>query len=195
MISVQWIIVGLGNPGPRYHDTRHNIGFLVADLFRSKERFGRYRQENRSEVATGRVKDNGVTIVKPLTFMNCSGEILPALIKRYDVDLPDGLVVVHDDLDFLLGRIVIRKNGGSGGHKGVDSIIQALGSADFTRVRLGIGRPPGQEVVGYVLDTFSNDEKEPAAHVVTQAAQSLSLMVRRGVQAAMNRYNGVALKV
>ncbi len=193
---MQWIIVGLGNPGPRYHDTRHNMGFLVVDAFRKKERLPSYSQRNHCEVTGGKIKDIDVTIVKPLTFMNLSGEIFKSrLLKPFMVNLPYNLIIVHDDLDFPLGRIVIRKKGSSGGHKGIDSIIEALGSTDFTRVRIGIGRPPGQEVVGYVLDTFSNEEKEQAAHVVTQAAQSLSLMVRRGVQAAMNRYNGVDFQV
>ena len=185
------LIIGLGNPGQKYCNNRHNLGFQVLEEFRKRERFDPFPPGGKWEATSGRIKDSRVSLVKPLTYMNCTGEIIPLARRRFPVDLPDGLVVVHDDLDFQLGKIVIRKSGGSGGHKGVESIIAALGSSVFTRIRLGIGHPGEREVSEYVLDDFSPGEQEQAELIITKAGEALAMMVRRGVVAAMNRYNGI----
>lgn len=191
MRLMDWLIIGLGNPGQEYGDSRHNLGFQVVEEFRKRERLKRVSRHGSWESTSGRVGESRVTLVKPLTYMNRSGDILSSIIRRFPVDLPDGLVVVHDDLDFPLGKIVIRKRSGAGGHKGVESIIASLGSKSFTRVRIGIGHPDEREVVGHVLEDFSLHERDQAELVMEKAGEALSMMVRRGVVAAMNRYNGL----
>jgi len=186
------LIVGLGNPGKEYIDTRHNIGFTVIDALskqydlRLKSEAGLY-----SLVAKGKVESNDLVLAKPLTFMNLSGVAVKALIKRYKLDLAD-LLVVCDDMDLELGRQKIRPQGSSAGQKGMGSIIEYLETDDFTRLRIGIGRPGGNiDPSRYVLAPFNKKEKQIAQEVVEKACECCQAWISDGTAKAMNIFNRV----
>jgi len=184
-----YLITGLGNPGQPYEHTRHNIGLAVVEQWRRS--FGT-RFESRSFSAKHALVDfqgNPMVLLCPLTFMNNSGESVRDCVRHYDLDITK-LLVIHDDLDLPLGKIKVVENGGAGGHRGVSSIIQLLGSSAFSRVKIGIGRPRhGEAVVDYVLDSFYADEKELVKEVMRMAVKASELFVFEGVQAAMNHIN------
>jgi len=184
-----YLIAGLGNPGPPYEHTRHNIGL------RTVEQWGKSLEvilENDSFHAKHALVDyrgNLIVLLCPLTFMNMSGESVRECIHHYDLEI-DRLLIIHDDLDLPLGRIKVVRNGGAGGHKGVSSIIHLLGSSEFSRVKIGIGRPRhGEAVADYVLSGFYDDEKKLAEDAIRMAMEASELFVLEGVQPAMNRIN------
>jgi PTH1 family peptidyl-tRNA hydrolase len=184
-----YLIAGLGNPGPQYEHTRHNIGL------RTVEQWGKslgVTLENGgfcSKHALVDYRGNQIVLLCPLTFMNKSGESVRDCIHHYDLEI-DRLLIIHDDLDLPLGRIKVVRNGGAGGHKGVSSIIHVLGSSEFSRVKIGIGRPRhGEAVADYVLSGFYDDEKELAEDAIRMAIEASELFVLEGVQTAMNRIN------
>lgn len=184
-----WLIVGLGNPGPAYARTRHNVGFMVADGLAG--RLGWRWREGRCHglVAGGRVGDREVLLLKPLTFMNRSGLAVAAAARAYGL-APAAIVVVHDDLDLPPGKLRLRPGGGSGGHRGVTSVIQSLGDEGFGRVRVGIGRPaPGEEAADYVLQPFTPAEQEVLAPALETACEAIMRVVAEGLEAAMRCYN------
>jgi len=183
------IIVGLGNPGSKYARTRHNSGFqCVAHLARSKGlRFERTRFK--SSVATGRVAGIRVVLARPLTFMNLCGQAVAPLVRWHHLNLGD-LLVVYDDLDLPLGLIRLRANGGAGGHKGVKSIITALGTRDFPRLRIGIGRSLEDDPADYVLSRFTYDEMIVMEFAYARAVQAIECYLTRGIATAMNEFNG-----
>ncbi len=184
-----WIIVGLGNPGEPYRLTRHNAGFWVVEAFARQEGIAWKPYRKRAEIGRGRVAGEDVLVVKPLTFMNRSGEAV-APIWRSMGGADDRMIVAHDDLDLPFGRLKIRKGGGSGGHRGVESIQEALGWDGFLRLKIGIGRPAqGQTPEAYVLDRFRPEEMEAVPLVVAAAAEALETVVREGPERAMNRFN------
>ncbi len=181
------MIVGLGNPGRKYSKTRHNIGFKVLEEFA-----GRYpveKEESRFEAIIGHTRPGGqkTLLVKPLTYMNLSGQAVAALVKWYKIELAD-LIVVYDDMDLAPGSMRLRAEGGSGGHKGMNSIIERLGTRDFSRLRIGIGRPDG-EAIDWVLGEFSPQEMDLLNKVISRAADALESWLRNGIVAAMNEYN------
>lgn len=197
------IIAGLGNPGPQYEATRHNVGFLVVDALADRHglRFG--PQKFGALTARGRVAGHGVLLAKPLTFMNLSGRSLAALLAFYKLT-PADLLVVHDDLDLAFGRLQIRQRGGDGGHNGLKSIIAELGIREFLRLRVGIGRPgrsgAEDEMIGpaaaqrelaadYVLSPFGPDEAAVLGQVIARAVEAIETLLRDGVARAMNRFN------
>jgi len=183
------VILGLGNPGERYERTRHNLGFLVVDRFASVKKAA-IRKEKYSSLL-GELQQNGeeILLVKPLTFMNRSGEAVRALFRYRPVSVSD-LIVVHDDLDLPFGRIGIRPNGGPGGHRGVLSVSEALGDEGFFRVRVGIGRPPpGRDPTDFVLQPFSPEEKADLERVVSKAADALDALLQEGCERAMEKFN------
>lgn len=187
------IVVGLGNPGKKYQHTRHNVGFDVLDGL--AERAGaRFRKKWLMPLQTATLDAGGepVLLVKPMTFMNRSGAVLRPLVRRRGMSSVD-VIVVLDDLDLEAGRLRIRKRGGAGGHKGLQSVLTALGTENFPRVRLGIGpRPVGEDLTGYVLARFGAAEREQVARAVRLAGEAVLQMVSEGVEPAMNRFNSDA---
>lgn len=181
------LVVGLGNPGPRYETTRHNVGFLVADIL--AERIGsgfKVHKKSGAEVTTGRLGGRSVVLAKPRTYMNESGRHVGPLAKFYSV-APADVVVLHDELDIDFGRIRLKFGGGEGGHNGVRSIASALGTKDFQRVRIGVGRPPGrQDPAAFVLENFNSKERPELGTILEQAADATELLLQHGVEAAQN---------
>lgn len=184
-----FIIVGLGNPGRRYENTRHNIGFKVIDLLSIKHNIP---LENKDIYAIGEgdIAEKNVILLKPLTFMNKSGFAIKSLAQRLKIsDLTNKLIVVHDDLDIDVGNLKIKKGGSSGGHKGVESIINELGLKDFIRVKIGIGRPVNIAVDEYVLSNFKISEKKTISNVIIKATEAIASIMTDGLEKAMSIYN------
>jgi peptidyl-tRNA hydrolase, PTH1 family len=185
-----FLVVGLGNPGRQYRDTRHNIGFMVIDILCKEMGISLTRMQSKALVGMGSLEGQKVVVAKPQTFMNLSGQSAGGLAKFYKVPAPQ-IIVAHDDLDLPLGTIRLRPGGGSAGQKGVASIIQQLGTQDFPRLRLGIGRPPGQmNPSAFVLQKFTNTEQEIVNLVMDRALGAVRTFIRDGLDAAMNQYNG-----
>ncbi len=187
------MVVGLGNPGPEYADTRHNVGFQVVTLFAERHRLQFDKAQKRARLALGPVSlaswNGRVLLAKPITFMNESGAAVGPLAKFYKV-APADILVVFDDLDLPVGSIRLRPEGGSSGQKGVKSIMEHLSTDQFPRLRVGIGRPPGQmDPVDYVLRPFAAGEREEMGFVRIKAADAIETWLAEGIAAAMNRYN------
>jgi PTH1 family peptidyl-tRNA hydrolase len=188
-------VVGLGNPGDRYTGTRHNVGFDVAEAFARRAGGGSVRLDRLDcRALTGRVRigETPVLVARPQTFMNLSGESVKGLVARHGVPV-DRLVVVSDDTALPVGRIRIRRSGSSGGQKGLQSIIDTLGTAEFARVRVGVRGEhfqPGEDQADYVLSRFSKAERASADEAIGRAAEAIETIVREGLEAAMNRFNG-----
>ena len=201
------LIVGLGNPGARYAGNRHNIGFQCLDVFARRHGIELSRMQLKARIGDGWVQKQGsvlkalqgglpqvtrqkVLLVKPLTYMNASGEAVGPLARYYDVE-PAHIMVIHDDLDLEPGKLRLRRNGGSGGQNGVKSIIRHLGTPDFHRARIGIGRPPGRmDPAAYVLQNFSAEEEAIFGPLRERVADALECWLFEGIDAAMNRFNG-----
>jgi len=183
------LIAGLGNPGPRYTANRHNIGFQVLDTLAAAHELAFDRLLHRARVAGGTIAGRRVVLAKPLTFMNLSGQAVGPLVHWYKLPL-DRLLVVYDDLDLPLGIVRLRPAGSSGGHKGLTSIIQTVGSQEFPRLRVGIGRPPpGWDPADYVLHDFDRDEAPVIAAVYERTNAAIECWLTEGLIAAMNRFN------
>jgi PTH1 family peptidyl-tRNA hydrolase len=182
------LVVGLGNPGPNYARTRHNLGFVVAGLL--AERMGsKFKVHKRSgaEIITGRLGGASVVLAKPRTYMNESGRQVAPLAKFYSVP-PSDIIVIHDELDLEFGRIRLKLGGGEGGHNGVRSVAAALGTKDFLRVRIGIGRPPGRkDPAAFVLENFTTTERPEVGAICEQAADAAELLIELGLEPAQNR--------
>lgn len=181
------LIVGLGNPGKAYANNRHNVGYRCIDYFARKHRIPIRERKARAKVGMGEVVEKRVVLAKPRTFVNLSGQSVSRLVRQFSVALED-LVVVCDDLDLPLGKVRIRQGGGSAGHKGMESVIESLGSQDFPRIRVGIGRPDGDEIA-YVLSDFTAEEREVIKEAVAKVADALHCILTEGIEMAMNRYN------
>jgi PTH1 family peptidyl-tRNA hydrolase len=185
----RYLVVGLGNPGRRYKNNRHNIGFRVADLIAERHGIAMSRLEMRAIVGKGVVLGRQVILAKPQTYMNESGQAVGSLLNYYDVPQMN-LMVVYDEIDLPLGTLRLREKGGSGGHNGMKSVISHVGEG-FPRLRLGVGRPPGNmEAAAYVLRDFKGDDKLVAETMVTTAADAIESFLIDGIEQAMNRYNG-----
>jgi PTH1 family peptidyl-tRNA hydrolase len=183
------IVAGLGNPGPTYARNRHNVGFRVAAAFREHAGFERFAREGEGEVSRGRRRGRPVILLRPLTYMNASGELIAPLLRR-ERAAPEELLVVADDLYLPLGRLRLRQRGGDGGHNGLRSIIDALGTDGFGRLRIGVGSPAaGQGNKDWVLEDFSADEERTIEPAVAQAVEVIDVVIARGMAAAMNRFN------
>ena len=181
------VIVGLGNPGRKYSDTRHNIGFRILEEI--ARRFSIEKEESRFDAIIGHIRIEGekVLLVKPLTYMNLSGKTVQPLVRWFKLDLDD-LIVIYDDMDLPPGALRLRAQGGSGGHKGMASIIERLGSREFARIRIGIGRPDN-EAIDWVLGKFSPTEQKLMEEVIGQAATAVQCWAKHGIDRAMNEYN------
>ncbi len=187
-----YLIVGLGNPGADYARTRHNAGFLVADRLAERWRAGwTYEKKFSARLASVPRKDRRTLLCEPQTYMNASGEAVGAVMTFYRVPL-SGLLVVVDDADLPLGELRLRPGGSSGGHHGLESIERHLGTRDYARLRVGIGRQSGaREITGYVLGRFSSTETALADKVLTVASDQAETWLEAGIQKAMNQFNGV----
>lgn len=189
-MSDKYLIVGLGNPGLKYEKTRHNVGWWVIDELVKRYNLGGGHDEKRAVVWDGNIKGKSVKLVKPLTFMNLSGESVRPLVDFYKIDL-DRVIVIHDDLDTPFGTLKLRKTGGHGGQNGLRNIIQHLGTQDFARVRFGIGRPPGKmKPVDYVLQAFYGDDEILAQEVTGKVADAVETWLMEGIDNAMTQHNG-----
>ena len=193
-MEIRHLIVGLGNPGAEYARTRHNAGFLVvAELARRRAARWNFEKKFESQVARGDFGDRKVLLVEPQTFMNASGEAVQAVVGFFRVALAQLLVVV-DDADLPLGEIRLRPKGSSGGHHGLESIERHVGSQEFARLRVGIGRTDGRrQIANYVLGKFNAEEAPLMDKVLVRAADQAECWVTAGIEKAMNRFNGVVI--
>jgi PTH1 family peptidyl-tRNA hydrolase len=181
------LVVGLGNPGPQYATTRHNLGFLVADILSDRIGSGfKVHKKSGAEVATGRLGGRPIVLAKPRVYMNESGRQVGPLAKFYSVP-PEDIIIVHDELDIEFGRIRLKFGGGVAGHNGLRSVASALGTNDFQRVRVGIGRPPGRKSgATFVLENFTSTERPEVPAICEQAADATELLVAQGIEPAQN---------
>jgi PTH1 family peptidyl-tRNA hydrolase len=188
-----FLIIGLGNPGAEFRYNRHNIGFMLLDCLASRLGESFSRIESNSLLAKTKYQDKRLLLAKPQTFMNLSGQAVGRLVKYYQITL-ESLLIVYDDVDLPLESMRIRPNGGSGGHKGVASIIERLGTNEFPRLRLGIGRPPGRKnAAAYVLQNITKEEKEFLEVTLERAVDAVLVFVSAGLETAMNKYNETVL--
>jgi len=182
------IIVGLGNPGIRYRMSRHNIGFQVVDRLAQISHLSIHTKRFKSLYGTGRIDSQQVILAKPITYMNRSGEAVKKATDFFQLGVED-LVVVHDDMDLPFGTLRFKRRGGDGGHQGLRSIIELTGENNFLRLKVGIGRPPqGMDPAEYVLKTFDKIEQDHLYLTLSQAAESLRVMLSEGLQMAMNQF-------
>ena len=183
------LIVGLGNPGSEYAANHHNIGFMMVDSVADKYNV-KFKNEKKfqAEVAEFRYNNEKHYIIKPQTYMNLSGKSVKAFVDYYKISLDD-IIVIYDDLDIPLGDIRIRKNGSSGGHNGMKSIISNLNSEEFKRIRIGIGRNSDNNVIDYVLSDFTNAEKQIIEPVINMAPAIITDLLDRDIDYIMNKYN------
>jgi PTH1 family peptidyl-tRNA hydrolase len=182
------IIVGLGNPGRRYENTKHNLGFIALDLIAERNGIKVNKLKFKALVGEGTVSGRRVLLVKPQTYMNLSGESVAAVMSYYKAP-PEALTVIYDDVDIPLGRIRIRKQGSAGTHNGMRSIVYHLRRDDFPRVRIGIGGEVGARLTDYVIGGFRRQELETARGAVMRAVLAVECALGEGMDAAMNRYN------
>jgi len=189
--GVARLIIGLGNPGRKYAGNRHNVGFQCLDHLAEAWGLSFSRRKHKALQAQGQIASLKVILAKPQTFMNLSGDAVGRMARFYKVP-PENILVIHDDLDLPLGRIRLRPEGGSGGHKGMKSIIEHLGANGFPRLRVGIGRPTHGDPVDYVLDDFTPDERITIDVLYERVVSAVEFWLTEGVAAAMNRYNSGA---
>ena len=189
------LIVGLGNPGKTYAHNRHNVGFRCVNYFARLHSIRFDHRQCQARVGIGEVEGENLLLARPGTFMNLSGNSVVCLVHKHNIPLSD-LLVIHDDLDLPPGKIRLRQRGGSGGHKGMNSIIFALGSEDFPRIRVGIGRPQAEEqfinedaIVNYVLSDFSPQEEAIIKPVIARVSEAIDCFLTQGIEAAMSKFN------
>ncbi|HMZ07539.1 MAG TPA: aminoacyl-tRNA hydrolase [Anaerolineales bacterium] len=185
-----YLIIGLGNPGREYKETRHNFGFMLIDHLADRIGARGMKVQSKAIVTSGLFEETKLILAKPQTYMNLSGQSVQGLLHFYKIPL-ENLIVAHDDLDLPYGTIRIRPTGGPGGQRGMANTIELLGTKDFPRLRLGIGRPPGRmDAKDYVLQNFSKDELKLLPELLTRASDAALEFVKNGLNAAMNKYNG-----
>ena len=208
--AISHLIIGLGNPGKEYEATRHNVGYMAADILGKRHHILVKARRSRARVGEGMIADQKVVLAKPLTFMNLSGEAVGGLMRRYRLGIED-VIVICDDVNLPVGRLRIRASGSAGGHKGLKSIIHSLGSEDFIRIRIGIGAPDSSAValgrrslgevssakadrgmVDYVLSKFTREERPIIKQAVARAADAVEAILTSGIEPAMNEFNAPA---
>jgi len=185
------LFVGLGNPGPRYAATPHNAGFVVCDRFAQRHRFPAFATKFQGLFARGKVGGRDVALLKPQTYMNLSGDSVAEALRYLPVQLPD-LVVVYDEMDIPAGKLRLRGFGGSAGHNGMRSVIARVGGEGFARIRVGVGRSGDRDAVGHLLGKPAAGEEQRLSATIDLAVDALDLVVAKGFEAAMNRFNGLA---
>lgn len=189
MTAEPFLIVGLGNPGPEYARSRHNVGWLVLERLAARSHCSFDKIQLKARVASGTVRDRRVVLARPLTYMNRSGESVGPLLRFYKVPLAN-LLVVYDEMDIPFATLRLRPGGGAGGHGGMKSIIAAVGGQDFARLRVGVGRPPaGWDPADYVLAQWTKDEVAQVPALVDRAADAVETWLTEGILTAMNRFN------
>jgi PTH1 family peptidyl-tRNA hydrolase len=187
-----YIIAGLGNPGKKYENTRHNIGFITLDYLAERHDIKINKIKHKALVGEGRIAGQKVLLVEPQTYMNLSGESLREVMDYYKVDIED-MIVIYDDIDLEAGAVRIRKKGGPGTHNGMRSIVQHLGT-DFPRIRMGIGKDRRGDLVDFVLGGFTKEDKEVLEPAIERAALAIEMYISEGIEKAMNKYNIKAKK-
>lgn len=190
-----FLIAGLGNPGRQYEKTRHNMGFDTIDELIDRYRIPQGGIAHKAMYGKGMIAGEKVLAVKPLTYMNLSGEAIREYVNYYKMDPETELIVIYDDIDLKPGQIRIRKKGSAGGHNGIKSIIAQIGTQNFYRVKVGVGaKPKGWDLADYVLGRFSPEERELVDKAICDAADAVEMILKDGIEAAMNHYNGAAKK-
>ena len=185
-----YLLIGLGNPGREYRDNRHNVGFMLIDRLIVRLNARGMKVQSKAIVTTATYEERKLILAKPQTYMNLSGQSAQGLLNFYKIPV-ENMLIAHDDLDLPFGTIRIRPGGGPGGQKGMASTIERLGTKDFPRLRIGIGRPPGRmDPAAYVLQDFSRDEMKTLSEIVDRAAEAALTFVVEGLNKAMNKYNG-----
>ena len=198
-VAPEKLIVGLGNPGPGYGGNRHNVGFMALTSLAKKHQIRLDKKRGQARIGEGSIGGVPVLLARPQTYMNISGDAVKDLLGRLKVS-PAALIVVHDDLDLPLGRIRVRQGGSAGGHNGIKSIIAQVGTPEFVRVRVGIGRPTRadgaedreRDVISYVLTDFSREERAVIEAALPRVGQAIECLVENGLTEAMNRFNSIA---
>jgi len=184
-----FLIVGLGNPGPEYEDTRHNLGFRVINELASRLGISSLKSKHHSFIGEGKIGDHKVILAEPQTFMNESGPAVRGLLSWYKLEIKN-LMVIYDDVDLEVGKIRIREGGSAGGHHGVESVIAAIGTSEFARVRIGIGRENlTADVTDYVLQKIPPSQREPLDTAIATAADAVEEIIKNGLDKAMNSFN------
>jgi peptidyl-tRNA hydrolase, PTH1 family len=184
-----FMIVGLGNPGPRYSKTRHNLGFEVIEAVSREFVISLKMHPANARVGRGKIQGREVVLVQPLAYMNLSGNPVYQLAQSFGLSCED-ILIVHDDMDLAFGRIKIKEKGGSGGHNGIQSLMGAFGGGDFARLRMGIGRPEeGMNAVDHVLSSFKLEESRMLEHIISRARDAAVTVLCNGAKEAMNRFN------
>lgn len=190
MTQDPYLIIGLGNPGREYKDTRHNFGFMLIDLLAERLGARGMKVQSKAIVISATYEEHRLILAKPQTYMNLSGQSVQGLLHFYKIP-HNNLLIAHDDLDLPYGTIRIRPTGGPGGQRGMANTIELLGTKDFPRLRLGIGRPPGRmDAKDYVLQNFSKDELKLLPELLSRASDAALEFVMNGLNAAMNKFNG-----
>jgi PTH1 family peptidyl-tRNA hydrolase len=187
------LIVGLGNPGRSYARNRHNVGFICLNHFARTEGIRFDKKKGLARIGEGEVAGNEVVLARPQTFMNNSGQSVSRLVDKFDID-PNDLIVIHDDLDLPLAKVRISFGSSSGGHKGINSIIQEIGGQDFIRIRIGIGRPnkpqiSEDDVIAYVLSDFTPAEKRAIDNIIPTVSEAILCLLKEGLTPAMSKFN------
>ncbi|MBT8368170.1 MAG: aminoacyl-tRNA hydrolase [Deltaproteobacteria bacterium] len=189
------LVVGLGNPGNEYRNTRHNIGFMVADKIVLDFKISLNKKKFDSVFGRGFIKNVEVLLAKPMAFMNRSGPPVQKLARYYRIQCRD-LLVIHDDIDLAFGRLKIKEKGGHGGHNGVRSLMDAFGADDFIRLRIGVGRSAAEDsVTGHVLGKFSPQQSQTLARIISKARDAVVTVLGQGTKVGMNLFNGKDLKI
>jgi len=184
------IIVGLGNPGKTYENTRHNTGFSVIDVIAEKNQISMLEKKHKAVVGKGYIAGQKVILAKPFTYMNLSGESIRELVDYYKIDETCELIVIYDDVSMDVGQLRIRKKGSAGGHNGIKSILSHLGHNEFLRIKVGVGeKPKAYDLADYVLGHFTEDEKKRIGESAVLAEKAVELMLQGDVDGAMNAYN------
>ena len=188
--GVTWLVVGLGNPGSKYENTRHNMGFLAVDMLAEKEKFKFSKLRFKAWTATVELSGEKVLVMKPQTYMNLSGESVGEAARFYKIP-PEHVLVISDDISIATGKLRIRPSGSAGGHNGLKSIIQHLGSDKFPRIKVGVGSPQqaGYEVVDWVIGKPMGDDQKVLLEALGKAADAVSVVIAQGPDRAMNRFN------
>ena len=191
MDSEWYLIAGLGNPGSRFNGTRHNVGFETADLLIDRYRIDGPTRFKKSLVGKGRIEGDRVIVMKPMTYMNLSGEAVRECVDYYGIDPATHLIVLVDDIDLAPGHLRIRERGSAGGHNGLKSIVQHLGNGDFIRVRIGVGAKPSPDadLANHVLGHPTGEDRDEIRDAMERAAEATACIITEGVQRAMNSYN------
>lgn len=185
----EWLVVGLGNPGPEYRGTRHNVGFDLIDRLADRGRIKLDRSKHQARFGVGTLFDTAVVLAKPLTFMNLSGRAVAPLMREYGLK-PDRVLVLADDTDLAVGRIRLRAEGSAGGHNGHKSLIASLGTQAYPRLKIGIGRTSKEETIDHVLGPFKPDERVDIDAALRRAEAGIEALFLRGIEAAMQEANG-----